>query len=201
MPKIVVCLKCGEKKIHMAKGLCQKCYTQKYRQKYNRTHKKEISEYMHKYRQTRKKEHSEYMCKYAQNHLEKRRKLNQKWHKNNLEKDRMYHRIASARRRKVYTESFHLYTWIQNQKPFICFYCNQNIENQRFHIDHFIPLSKGGIHSEANLRISCPFCNLRKHTKMPWEFMPKRFFEKDMFYMYLIQIIHTNLWRKENGIT
>lgn len=56
----------------------------------------------------------------------------------------------------------------QNNK---CFYCKKDLEN--FHIDHYIPISKGGKHIKENLRLSCPKCNLRKHNKDPEVFINK----------------------------
>ena len=52
-----------------------------------------------------------------------------------------------------------------------CFYCHKNITFDEIHIDHFIPVSKGGQHIKSNLRISCKKCNLSKGNKMPeqWE--------------------------------
>lgn len=55
----------------------------------------------------------------------------------------------------------------------VCFYCSANLA--KFHIDHFIPLSKGGTNWPENLRLSCPTCNYSKGSKMPWEWKPERF--------------------------
>lgn len=51
------------------------------------------------------------------------------------------------------------------QKP--CVYCGAKSE----HIDHVIPLSKGGRHSVGNLVASCASCNLSKSNKfvMEWK--------------------------------
>jgi 5-methylcytosine-specific restriction endonuclease McrA len=35
--------------------------------------------------------------------------------------------------------------------------------------DHVAPLSRGGPHSEANLRVACAPCNRRKGNKLPAE--------------------------------
>ncbi len=42
-----------------------------------------------------------------------------------------------------------------------CAYCNGPFE----HIDHVIPLARGGLHCLANLRPACRACNLRKSAK------------------------------------
>lgn len=58
-----------------------------------------------------------------------------------------------------------------------CFYCRKNVGRRvaPWHADHFIPLSKGGTNHPSNIVITCPQCNLSKHAKFPWEFMPDRF--------------------------
>lgn len=52
----------------------------------------------------------------------------------------------------------------------ICGICNQEIEGD-FHVDHVIPLAKGGEHSYANTQPAHPRCNRWKGTKM---FTPTR---------------------------
>lgn len=45
-----------------------------------------------------------------------------------------------------------------------------------FHVDHIIPLKKGGLHEKRNIQILCPSCNVRKSAKDPIEFMQSRGF-------------------------
>jgi len=50
-----------------------------------------------------------------------------------------------------------------------CFYCSSCVDFKDIHVDHYIPLSKGGMHEKLNLRISCAHCNLSKGAKHPKE--------------------------------
>jgi len=52
----------------------------------------------------------------------------------------------------------------------ICYWCNTSLKNKVVHIDHYVPLSKGGEHTLSNLVISCAKCNLSKSSKDPIEF-------------------------------
>ena len=47
----------------------------------------------------------------------------------------------------------------------ICGNCNEKIEGQ-FHVDHIVPLSKGGLHSYANVQPAHPLCNIRKGSRV-----------------------------------
>lgn len=49
-----------------------------------------------------------------------------------------------------------------------CHICRRtNLTDKQIHIDHVIPLSKGGEHSRANCKVSCAPCNIRKSDIMP----------------------------------
>lgn len=61
--------------------------------------------------------------------------------------------------------------WKHTLKAFggVCAYCSCKVS--RFHRDHFIPKSRGGISDIGNIVPSCPSCNLRKHSKDPKAFL------------------------------
>ena len=46
----------------------------------------------------------------------------------------------------------------------LCAKCRVFLE--RWHVDHIIPLSRGGSNWPSNLQLLCPPCNLRKHAKI-----------------------------------
>lgn len=41
---------------------------------------------------------------------------------------------------------------------------------EKYHVDHVVPISKGGANEKRNLQLLCPPCNLRKHAKHPIDF-------------------------------
>jgi len=55
-----------------------------------------------------------------------------------------------------------------------CFYCGCEVTDDNRHIDHFIPLCKGGLHDIQNLVVACATCNMKKGDKMPEEFMARQ---------------------------
>lgn len=46
-----------------------------------------------------------------------------------------------------------------------CWHCGKQV-GKKFHVDHLIPLKKGGKHDASNIVISCAFCNLSKKDKL-----------------------------------
>jgi len=62
----------------------------------------------------------------------------------------------------------------------LCHYCYCKLDffgPNKFQVDHFIPLSRGGSNYAINLVIACPDCNRAKSDRMPWEYRPARFEE------------------------
>lgn len=51
-----------------------------------------------------------------------------------------------------------------------CYWCNTSLKNKVVHIDHYVPLSRGGLHTITNLVVACSECNLKKNAKDPYEF-------------------------------
>lgn len=46
----------------------------------------------------------------------------------------------------------------------LCAYCETGLET--YHVDHVVPLSKGGGNGPDNICLACPSCNLSKHNKL-----------------------------------
>lgn len=51
-----------------------------------------------------------------------------------------------------------------------CWLCGKPVTLRGMHVDHAVPLSRGGAHSYANCRPACAGCNLRKGAKLPAEY-------------------------------
>lgn len=56
-----------------------------------------------------------------------------------------------------------------------CAICFKTIKG-KWHIDHIVPLAKGGPHELKNFQLTHPICNIRKRHIDPIEFMQKRGF-------------------------
>lgn len=94
-----------------------------------------------------------------------------------------YRRRARGRARqhgaKGMFDSSHVEARIDAQEA-RCHYCGEELEfsgKNKFQVDHFVPLSRGGSNWPSNIVIACAGCNAAKGDKMPWEFRPARFAE------------------------
>ncbi len=52
----------------------------------------------------------------------------------------------------------------------LCWWCSISVEGN-YHVDHVIPLKRGGRNTPGNTVISCPPCNTRKRDKLPHEWI------------------------------
>lgn len=92
--------------------------------------------------------------------------------KNDPEKHRLIGRIAASKRRSIIKGSIEHFRKVdidilRKKLGFRCKWCNRKI--LKFHIDHIIPLSKGGTNGPSNITIACPSCNVRKGSMLPTE--------------------------------
>ena len=86
--------------------------------------------------------------------------VNKLWRTSNREKIRL---TAARRRARVRGNTIGLVT-VRDVKSMLtkpCTYCGNKSE----HIDHVIPLARGGSHSLGNLAPACQPCNLQKNKK------------------------------------
>ena len=51
----------------------------------------------------------------------------------------------------------------------MCANCKRKGKKVKWHMDHIIPISRGGSHTADNVQALCAFCNQSKNAKMPDE--------------------------------
>lgn len=116
----------------------------------------------------------EYSPKWSELNADKRRAAVKRWRVKHPQK--AHHSTQAYWARKKGAEGRHSFAeqqaLLKSQRN-LCFYCGTKLA--KYHVDHFVPLSRGGTDYIENIRIACPTCNCRKSDKMPWEWMPKRF--------------------------
>lgn len=93
------------------------------------------------------------------------------WRKANPEKFSALIKVSGYRRRAAKAAGAtakETLAWANAQKK-RCYWCNARCPDD-YHIDHYVPLSRGGLHEIENLVIACPDCNRRKSAKDPLDF-------------------------------
>ena len=54
-----------------------------------------------------------------------------------------------------------------------CYICGMRIKRGETHLDHIVPLAKGGSHTQYNTTWACADCNRKKSAKHPNDFLPQ----------------------------
>ncbi len=79
-------------------------------------------------------------------------------------RQRRKNKAKKARRRNAFIECVEGYVVFELCEG-ICGICGDPILED-FHVDHIIPLSRGGEHSYANTQAAHPLCNIKKGNKL-----------------------------------
>jgi 5-methylcytosine-specific restriction endonuclease McrA len=91
-----------------------------------------------------------------------------RWEKDNPEEakrlNRQVQQTRRARKLNQFIEDVDPQT-VYEMHGGMCGICKEFIDGD-FHVDHVMPLSKGGIHGYVNVQPAHPICNLRKGAKV-----------------------------------
>lgn len=186
------CSKCGQSKpatseyfhrtergLYGLKSICKTCQSEYSR---NRNANPDIKIRSHLLGKEWRKNNREKVCakgkRYYHKHAEKirakakltgkeiRKRYNDKHPGNN----------SKTRARRAKADGFHtsadVILQLKSQKA-KCWWCGKKLKGKKYHVDHIIPLSRGGTNWPNNIVISCPFCNLSKGNKLPSEWIGK----------------------------
>lgn len=158
------CPKGHDGKRYTSRGECFTCASEyaaspekkRYDAEYNKANRERILKRMQAYNAATSKQKIENAKKWAAENPEKRRAISKSY---------------KARRRAKEKDGIstgELIAWEREAKK-VCHWCNAKCPKS-YHVDHYVPLSKGGKHEAGNLVIACRKCNLRKSAKDPYEF-------------------------------
>ena len=120
-------------------------------------------------------ERREYMKQWRAEHCDERRGYVEQWH---IEHPGM-RAVYNHRRRSLINSNGGSFTADElnalfEQQEGFCFYCGKLLFGSfetAFHVEHKVPLSRGGSNNIDNIALSCAKCNLSKHTKTHDEFL------------------------------
>lgn len=112
--------------------------------------------------------------KYRDANLERARAYNAKYSKSHPEKRRIKEHNRRARKRNNGGRlSPNLAETLFKRQRGLCVCCKQPL-GEDYHLDHIMPLSRGGKNEDFNIQLLTARCNLQKNAKHPIEFMQSR---------------------------
>lgn len=77
----------------------------------------------------------------------------------------MYAVARYARKVSVFVEHVHPLVVLERDDG-VCGICGTDVDPTDFHVDHVMPLVRGGEHSYANVQLAHPVCNQRKGDRV-----------------------------------
>ncbi len=137
-------------------------------------HRSQIAETMRNWRKENKDHYLQYDREYSEKNRERKRSNAQRAREKNRDRYRSYQH--QYRSQKLKNGGSHTAEDIQRQyesQQGRCFWCSEHVT--AYHVDHVIPLSRGGSDYPENIVITCPRCNTSKNDKIPYtEWIPPK---------------------------
>lgn len=100
--------------------------------------------------------------------IEYTRQKGREYWKKNPEKTKIMVQNRRARRLASGTRlSYGITTKVLEEQGYKCPGCLCDLHTNKRHIDHFMPLILGGLHTDNNIQMLCVSCNLKKSKKHP----------------------------------
>tara|TARA_R110000782_G_C14641447_1_gene395675 strand:- start:106 stop:588 length:483 start_codon:yes stop_codon:yes gene_type:complete len=119
----------------------------------------------------------EYISQWRNENKERTAITNRKWQKENPDKISEHRR--NRRAKKIMSFGRHtaeeIYLIFVFQRG-LCANCEKKLfksGKNKYHVDHIMPLIRGGNNDKYNLQCLCPSCNLRKSSKDPIDWAGK----------------------------
>lgn len=165
----------------------QKAYNEEYkktrkpnletRRKWREANKDKIKAQRSRYREKHKDQINARSLAWRNENKELANSMTKAWKEANLDKHRSYKRKSQNKRRSAYSEDY-LESDVISLYGSICYICNKEIDllasrpvgapgwQNGLHIDHVVPLSKGGHNTLENVRPTHGICNISKGDKL-----------------------------------
>jgi 5-methylcytosine-specific restriction endonuclease McrA len=108
---------------------------------------------------------------------ERARETGRTWYAKNKDRLKPNRKAAKALRRAAGSTDRHTVESLLRAQRGRCACCKKVAGfGSPYHLDHIVPVARGGTNERGNLQILCPSCNLQKSAKDPIDFMQSRGF-------------------------
>lgn len=189
LPQIKVCPKCKEPfpltdefwyKNRSAKNgyqsHCKKCRNA-LNSSWQKKNPDKVKENVLRWRKANPEKRKENLSNYQKSHPEKHREYKRRYQQLHPEKSRIkYHKRKAQKLGNGGSYTFTELQQLFEDQGHRCFHCDKFISlnnGKTCHIDHWIPLVRGGSNNIENIRLLCPYCNLSKGDRLPWKWHEK----------------------------
>lgn len=165
------------------------------RKESNERNKEKIKQARKEYYQQNRDEILARDSQYSQQHKEQISVRNQKYYQ--LHKEEFLFKARERKKRirdsKDGTITKEALNNMYESQCHTCGYCNCDLDQFGKHLDHILPLSRGGRHTLSNVHWICPRCNLSKNDKTEEEWF-------DMLKRQNKMIDEKIIWDEENDL-
>lgn len=180
------CRKCQSEdaKIYISKNRDEIAEKQR---KYSEENPEKVSATRRKYYQANKEKNASRSTAWSKSNPQRISEIQRRYRQSNLDREKHRHseyrkanpwkaseKTRNRRARKLSAGGTHTakdVKFIFDSQSGLCINCLSKLiksGKNKYHIDHIVPLSRGGSNDKYNLQCLCPGCNLRKTSKDPF---------------------------------
>lgn len=146
-----------------------------YSREWKRNNRTRVRAYNNEWQKKHPEQKKIWAARYRSRHKEKIAAKMKIWRNKNSARLKIYSRSQRHARRALGTIPDWLYLKLLIVQKYKCRHCETRLErNAKPHMDHILPVSKGGTNAKENLQLLCEKCNLSKGPKYETDFLHDR---------------------------
>lgn len=135
--------------------------------KYYQAHRAAVLAANKTYHEAHAEEISTYQREYQAAHREQGRTYTRRYYRKSPDVARASVAVRRARLRNAPVIEHISRQEVYERDQGRCHICGKKVDPQKWHLDHLVPLSKGGEHSMRNVAVAHPQCNLSRGATGP----------------------------------
>lgn len=109
--------------------------------------------------------------RFRERHPERAKQIAREYHARNRVGHNIRQQLRRARMRNVRSDPNMVIRNHVSSLPHFCRWCGRDLTETEWHIDHVIPISRGGDHIVSNIVKACYECNVSRGSMTPCEWL------------------------------